>query len=103
MRPAAGALATLEIAVAGRRAALARLEPVGVHRQAHRTAGLAPFEARALEDEVEAFALGLFLDQPGPRHDQRELDVGGDPRAEALHHGGGFAKVLDARVRARAD
>ena len=50
VRAAAGALAAFEVAVAGRGAALARLEPVGVHRQAHRAARLAPFEARVLED-----------------------------------------------------
>src|SRR5690606_15956469 len=44
VRPAPGALAAFEIAVRGGGAALARLQPVVVHRQAHGTAGLAPFE-----------------------------------------------------------
>src|SRR6059058_4307677 len=56
---ATGTLAALKVAVAGGGAALAGLEAVGVHRQAHRAAGLAPFEARSLKDQVEAFALGL--------------------------------------------
>src|SRR6185312_7378375 len=38
----ARALPAFEIAVAGRGAALARLQAVGVHRQAHRAARLAP-------------------------------------------------------------
>src|SRR5690349_15058937 len=41
MGAAAAALAALEIAVRGRGAALLGLELVGVHRQAHRAAGLA--------------------------------------------------------------
>ena len=57
------ALAAFEIAVRRRRAALARLQPVGVHRQAHRAARLAPFEAGVAENLVQAFALGLLLDQ----------------------------------------
>src|SRR4051794_37090728 len=42
---AAVALASLEVAVGRRCAALARLQPVVVHRQAHRAARLAPLEA----------------------------------------------------------
>src|SRR5262245_51389952 len=41
----APALAALEVAVAGRRRALARGQLVGVHGQAHRAPGLAPVEA----------------------------------------------------------
>ena len=100
---AAGALAAFEVAVAGRGAALAGLEPVGVHRQAHRAAGLAPLEAGALEDLVEAFALGLLLHQPGARHHHRQLDVRRDACAQAAHDRRGLAQVLDARVGARAD
>ena len=57
------ALAALEIAVRGRGAALARIELVGIHRKAHRAAGLAPFEAGFDEDLVEAFGFGLLFDQ----------------------------------------
>src|ERR1051325_9741336 len=42
MRAAAGALPALEVAVRGRRAALAGLEPVGVHGETHRAALDAP-------------------------------------------------------------
>ena len=70
-----GALATLEVAVRRRRATLAGLEAVVVHREAHRAAGLAPLEARGEEHLVEALGFGLRL-SPGPsRHDHRELHV----------------------------
>src|SRR5258708_31540199 len=42
---AAGALATFEIAIRRRRAALAGFESIIVHAQAHRAARLAPFES----------------------------------------------------------
>src|SRR5688572_26082333 len=44
----AASLAALEVAVRRRGAALAGLEDVGVHAQAHRAAGAAPVEARRL-------------------------------------------------------
>src|SRR5579864_4177748 len=49
VRTAAGALPAFEVAVAGGGAALARFEAVGVHRQAHRAARLAPLEACGTE------------------------------------------------------
>src|SRR3984885_8710328 len=55
------ALAALEIAVRGRGAALAGAKLVGVHRQAHRAAWLAPLEAGGEENPVQAFGLGLGL------------------------------------------
>src|SRR5687767_12789568 len=44
------ALPPLEVAVGGRRAALARRQLVGVHAQAHRAAGVPPLGTRLLED-----------------------------------------------------
>src|SRR5258706_11654290 len=73
--PAAGALPALEIAVRSRSAALARLEPVCVHAQAHGAARLAPLETGVLEDPVHAFVLRLRLHQARARHDHRELYV----------------------------
>src|SRR3954464_14739994 len=64
MRAAARALPAFEIAVGGRRATLAGLESIGIHAEAHRAAGLAPFEARVAENAVETFLLGLHLHQP---------------------------------------
>src|SRR6185503_1233112 len=67
----AGALAALEVSVRGRSAALAGVEPIRVHAQAHRAPRLAPLEAGFAEDPVEPFALGLLLHHPRSRHDQR--------------------------------
>src|SRR5262245_8745107 len=100
MRAPLEALTSLEVAVRGRGAALAWLELVRVHREAHRAARLAPVEARGLEDLVETLLLGLLFHQPRARHDHR-VDTGvdrlalGDPRH--------LAQVLDARVGAGAD
>ena len=83
-----------------RGAALARLQPVVVHGEAHRAAGLAPFEAGVEEDVVEALGLGLRLDHRA-RHDQ-----GRDVRRHLCrpsHDCGGGAQVLDAAVGAGAD
>src|SRR5690606_40751395 len=51
---AALALPPLEVAVGGRGAALARLEGVRVHAEAHGAAGGPPLGAGRLEDLVEA-------------------------------------------------
>ena len=80
--------------------ALARLELVGIHRQAHAAAGLAPLEAGGREDLVEPFGLGLPLDQAAAGHDHR-LHAVGD--AVAADHGGRGPQVLDPAVGARAD
>src|SRR5262249_5381210 len=94
------ALAALEIAVRGRGAGLARREFVGVHGEAHGTAGLTPFEARFAEDLVESFRLGLLLHQAGARHDHR-LDARLD--AFAVYYARDRAQILDARIGAGAD
>src|SRR5690242_21132989 len=59
--PAAAALAPLEITVRGGRAALAGLQDVRVHSEAHRAAGAAPVEAGGAEHLVETLGLGLRL------------------------------------------
>ncbi len=66
----APALASLEVPVRGRRAALAHGELVGVHGQAHRAARLAPLEAGGDEDLVEPLGLGLGLHAVRPGHDE---------------------------------
>src|SRR5258708_96837 len=55
----AAALAAFEIAVGGRSTALAFLQLVGIHRQAHGAARIAPFKARVHKHLVQAFFLGL--------------------------------------------
>src|SRR3981189_2093494 len=94
------ALAALEIAVRGRGAALARLELVRVHGEAHGATGLAPFEAGGDEDLVETFRFGLLLHAPaaGPPQGFAVL-FHGLPRAQ----GGARARVLEPAVGARAD
>src|SRR5690348_14574687 len=97
MRAAAAALPALEIAVGRRGAALARLELVGVHREAHRATRLAPFEAGFDEDLVETFFLGLLLDESRARHDEC-VDAGRD--LAAFRHRRRRAQILDAAIGA---
>jgi len=56
-----GALATLEVTIAGAGCALAGLEPVRVHRQAHAATGLSPLSARLEKDAVKPLGLGETL------------------------------------------
>src|SRR5690606_30105538 len=60
MRAPAIALPAFEVAVRRRGAAFARCQLVWIHGKTHRAAGLAPVEARGLEDLVEAFGFRLF-------------------------------------------
>src|SRR5437762_13971229 len=103
VRAAPGALTAFKISIRRGGAALARLKPVGVHREAHRAARLAPLEASGLEYLIQAFAFGLLLHEAGTRHDHREPDVRCDLAAEASHDRRRFAHVFDSRVGARAD
>src|SRR5690349_7709388 len=98
---AALALATLEIAVRRRCAALAGTEAIGVHPEAHGASRLAPLEAGVAKYAIEAFFFGLGLDDARARHDEREADV----RSELppFHHRSRDAQVLYARVGAGAD
>src|SRR5690242_10610915 len=50
-------LPAFEVAIAGRGAALSRLQNVGIHAQAHRASRLPPFEACLLENPVQALLL----------------------------------------------
>ena len=68
VRPAALALTTLEIPIGRACAALAGLQDVGVHAEAHAAAGLAPFKACLCENTVQAFFLGLNLPSTGSLH-----------------------------------
>ena len=94
------ALPALEVAVAGGRRPLARLELVGVHAQAHRAPGAAPLGPGVEEDPVEALGLGLRLDRHRPGDDEHP-GVGVDvPAAQQL---GGDPEVLDPAVGARPE
>src|SRR5262249_16897724 len=89
----AGTLATDEVAVGGRYAALPRRHALAVGGDAHRAAGFAPFEAGVLEDAIEPLGLGLALHALRARH-----DPGIDVRRflPALGYGRGGAQVGDA-------
>ena len=76
MRASATSLATFEIAVRGRGAALALGQLVRVHRKAHGTSRLAPFETGSREHLVESLGLGLLLYKAGARNDHRADAVG---------------------------
>ena len=91
------ALTAFEVAVRGRGASLARLQPVVVHRQAHGAARLPPLETGLDEDLVEAFGFRLFLDQARTRNDHR-ADM--FAHLAALGDGSGGTQVLDAAIRA---
>ena len=88
----AGALSVLEVAVGGGGAALAGLEPVGVHGQAHGAARLPPLEPGVEQDVVETLRLRLELYDPRSRNHQR-AHAGRD--AAALGDAGDLADVLD--------
>ena len=98
--PGRAALAALEVAVRRRRAELVADELVGVHREAHRAARLAPFEAGVAEDAVEPFRSrgASTICEPGtasaftPRRDLPALEVFRD-----------LAEVRQAAVGAAAD
>ena len=100
VRPASSALTALEISIRGRRAALARLQDIGVHSQAHAAPGFAPLEAGLLEDNVKSFSFGLPLDALRARHHH-----GSDGRRHlaSVNHARRLAQVLNSAVCAGAD
>ena len=100
MRPSAGALAALEVAVAGAGGALAGLELVGIHRQAHAATRLPPLGAGLGEDPVQPLGLGLVPHLLAAGNDQCP-DAVGD--LATLEDPGRGPQVLDPPVGARAD
>src|SRR5581483_11100451 len=98
MRARAGALPAAEIAVSRRGAALAGRDEIAVDADAHRAAGVGPFEAGIAEDAVEAFFLRLPFHRRGAGRDQAR-HFAGAPR----EHGCGGAQILEARIGAGAD
>jgi hypothetical protein len=74
VRAAASALTAFKVTVAGAGASLARFESVGIHGQAHRATGFAPFKTSCFEDLVKALALRLFFDQARAGHDHGQFD-----------------------------
>ncbi len=87
-------LPPFKIPVGCRSATLAGLEAIGIHGQAHRATGLAPFEARSFENFIQPLTLCLRLYQSGPRHSQCKLDVAS--YALALQHTRCVTQVFNA-------
>src|SRR5690606_18474518 len=100
VRAAALALPALEVAVAGRSAALARRKLVRVHAEAHRAPGGAPLEASLLEDLVQTLRLGLGLHAHGAWDDHRSEAI---RHPAALQDLGSGTQVLDSGVGARPE
>src|SRR6184192_2867013 len=69
VRPPTTALPSLEVTVAGRSAAFARSENVGIHAEAHRASSIAPLEASLAKQSIETFGLGLPLYARRARYD----------------------------------
>ena len=101
MRASLEALPAFEVAVRRRCATLAWRQLVGVHAKAHRATRLAPLETGFQEDLVEAFLLGLFLDETGARDDLCVIKVVGD--FLAFDDFGDRAQIFDPAVGARTD
>src|SRR5690625_3252367 len=91
-------LPALEIAIRRGSAALAWLQAIGIHGQAHGAAWLAPPKAGILEDLVQPFLFRLPVHQPGAWHHERQLDALG--LASALDDGCCRAQILDAAIGA---
>jgi hypothetical protein len=103
MGASARTLTTFEVAVAGGGTALARLQAVSVHGQAHGATRLAPLKACGLEDFVQPFTFGLRLDQTRAGHDHGQLYVSGDFLPQLFNDGCCLAHVFNAAVGARAN
>ncbi len=76
-------------------------QAVGVHRQAHRATGIAPFEIGGGKDFVQAFRFGLLFDQARAGHDQYLFH--GSRFFPAFNDGSRGTQVFDTRVGARTD
>src|SRR5829696_4290680 len=61
MRASAATLTPFEVSITRRRTALARLQSIGVHAEAHRASRLAPFKTRFVENAIEPFAFRGLL------------------------------------------
>src|SRR5271163_2128432 len=71
MSPAALALPPFEVAIRRAGASLARLQHVGIHREAHAASRLAPLEAGFPENFVESETFRISFDVLRSRHHHR--------------------------------
>src|SRR5690242_20182902 len=100
VRASALALASFKVAIRGARAALARLQDVGVHAQAHAASGLAPFETSRGEYAIESELFRLMLDLLRSRHHHRVHSLRDFLAAYDFRR---CTQIADARVGARSD
>src|SRR5687767_7927425 len=94
------ALPSFEIAIGRRRTSLTRPEYVIVHREAHGTSRLAPFESRGDQLRGYAFCFCLIAYRTRTRHDHGaytriDSTTTGDP--------GDLTQIFDARIGAGTD
>ena len=101
VRPPARALAALEVAVRGRRAALARPRACRGSSRGTSSSRRSPLEAGPLEDARRGLPPRPGASRRRARHDHR-AHARVRPSCPPTIRGGG-AQVLDPRVRARAD
>src|SRR5438552_1522324 len=100
MSAPAASLTPFEVAIAGGGTALAGLQNVRVHAQAHGTSGFAPLKTRLLENAMQPLPLGRMLDGLRPRHNHgANLWV----HAIAFCHTCCSSQVFKARVGTGAD
>src|SRR2546426_1159829 len=95
--PAALALTSLEVAVAGAHRAFARWERAAIPRDAHRPPRSPPFGARFHENAIESFRFGLALDLARAWNDEHPHAGRDMPTA---HHRRCLAEIGDARIGA---
>ena len=69
VRSTATSLTAFKVAIAGRSAAFAGLQDVGIHSQAHRTARFPPFETGVTKYSIDSFRLSVMLNGLRSRHD----------------------------------
>src|SRR5207247_6221677 len=95
MGAAATPLPPLEVAIGSGGATLPDTQHVGIHAEAHRTAGVAPFEAGLAEHAIQYFPLRFPFDEmrPGNAHRTHARSVVQDP-----HDAGRRAELLDVSI-----
>lgn len=99
MRAPALSLTPLKVTVRRRGGALPRRELIGIHSQAHRASGIAPFGSKGREDLIKSFGLGLEA-HPGRAWDDEHAHPNG--LGASLDNGRSGAKVFNAAIGARA-
>src|SRR5208282_750259 len=100
VRASSAALPAFEVAVAGRRAALSRLQDVWIHAETHRASRLAPFKPGIQKNAVQSFFFRRVLDRLRARHHH-----GANLWIHVLpfRHSRRRPQVFDSRIGARSD